>query len=131
MVRKATISLDEVCKRLADGESMTAIAAGVGVSTGSLSEWLEATVERSARSKEARRLAARHWDEKAEQVIRDAARHPVELTRARELAHHYRWRAKMTAPRDYGDKVDHTVSGPAGGPVQVTVTRVVLDGKES
>jgi hypothetical protein len=94
----------EVCRKIADGDSLTAIALSEGISVGSLSEWLEATPERSARAREARALSARTWDDKAETVI-DEAGDPFELAKAKELAHHYRWRASKIAPREYGDKV--------------------------
>jgi hypothetical protein len=39
------------------------------------------------------------------------------LEKARELAHHYRWRAKAIAPRDYGDRVTNEHTGAGGGPI--------------
>jgi hypothetical protein len=65
------------------------------------------------------------WDEKAETVLVDAA-DPFELAKARELAQHYRWRAKAVAPREYGDKVMQEHTGAEGGPI--TVTSVNLKG---
>ncbi len=89
---------------IADGKTMTEIASAAGVSCGRLSEWLSDDVERSARARDARTLAARLWDEKAEKTIIDA-KDPFELARANSLAHHYRWRASKIAPKDYGDKM--------------------------
>ena len=39
----------------------------------------------------------------------------MDLAKARELAHHYRWRAAKIAPREYGDRVqvDQTVTSLA------------------
>jgi len=62
--------------------------------------------------------SARFWDEKAARVI-EAAPDKFELERARELAHHYRWRAKAIAPRDYGDKVTQEHTGAGGGPIAI------------
>lgn len=98
------IGLDSICASLSDGKTLTAIADEIGVSIGTLLAWLAADAERSARAREARSLSARIWDEKAESEIA-GARDPFELSRAKELAHHYRWRAAKTAPKDYGEKI--------------------------
>ena len=50
------------------------------------------------------------WDERAGDVIQQAA-DPFELAKAKELAHHYRWRASKIAPRDYGDRIQADVGG--------------------
>lgn len=96
--------IDQVCDRIADKLSLTAIAKEAGVSIGSLLTWLAADAERSARAREARAIVAKGWDEQAEDEIRNA-KDAFELSKAKELAHHYRWRAKVTAPKEYGDKV--------------------------
>jgi hypothetical protein len=98
------LGIDAVCDRIADGATLTAIAAEIEVSKGSLLAWLAADPDRSARAREARSLSARGWDEQAEAEIRRAT-DAFELAKARELAQHYRWRAAKIAPRDYGDKV--------------------------
>lgn len=96
--------LDAVCERISEGLSLTGIAAEAGVSKGTLLAWLAAVPDRSACAREARAVSARHWDEQAEQELRDAA-DAFELAKARELASHFRWRAKAIAPKEYGDKV--------------------------
>lgn len=103
---------------IASGVSMTAISQEIGVSIGSLITWLDGDAERSARVREARSKSAKVWDERAEEVIR-LAPDKFELERARELAHHYRWRAKAIAPRDYGDKVTQEHTGANGGPIAI------------
>lgn len=111
--------LDSVCDLLISGCSLTDIASRIGVHVSSLLTWCEADPQRSARVKEARRMAGRVWDEQAELCLMQAA-DPFELSKAKELAHHYRWRAKAVAPRDYGDKVTQEITGRDGGAVQVT-----------
>jgi hypothetical protein len=44
------------------------------------------------------------WDEQALDAI-DMARDGFTLSKAKEKAHHLRWRAAKIAPRDYGDKL--------------------------
>lgn len=114
-----------VMDELANGKPMRHIAEEAEVSFGSLSVWIAADPDRSARAREARIHAARMWDEKAVSVIEEA-RDPFELSQAKELAHHYRWRASKTAPRDYGDKVTAELTGADGGPIQLSPTVIEL-----
>ena len=97
--------MDDVIAEIQAGHTLTAIARKMGVARSKLLVWIEEDDDRSARVREARRRAAWAWDELAEDVIRNAA-DPLELSRAKELAHHYRWRASKIAPREYGDKVE-------------------------
>ncbi len=106
-----------VCESIMDGRSLRTIAEDAGASMTRLLAWIDADPDRSARVREARTTMAKVWDEKAEQAIEDA---PDEfgLRKAKELAHHYRWRAAKVAPREYGDKVALEHAGPDGGPIQ-------------
>ena len=106
--------VDAVCEAIGDAKSMTAIAQEIGVSIGSLLTWIEADTERSARVRESRAVMARYWDEKSEKVLEEA---PDEfgLKKAKELSHHYRWRASKIAPRDYGDRM--TLAGDKENPL--------------
>lgn len=97
--------MDAVCAAILHPKPMHVIASEIGVSQGSLIAWIGADAERSARAREARAQTAQMWDDKATQVIEDAL-DQFELAKAKELAHHYRWRAAKIAPREYGDKVD-------------------------
>lgn len=97
--------LDAVCEDIANRKSLTAIAEEQGVSVGAFFAWLEADDERSARVREVRASTARLWDEKAEEEIR-AAKDDLGLRKAKELAHHYRWRATKIAPKEYGEKFE-------------------------
>lgn len=117
--------VDAVCADIGDQMSLTAIAKAQGVSIGSLLTWCEADPERSARVREARTLMARYWDERAEVVISEA-KDDFELKKARELAHHYRWRGSKIAPKEYGDKM--TLAGDPESPLQ-GVTDAQLDAR--
>lgn len=102
--------VDSVCDSVGNGQSLTSIAAQVGVSIGALLGWIEADSERSARVREVRTMMAAYWVERAETEIRDSA-DEFELKKAKELAHHYRWKASKIAPRDYGDKLEVNNTG--------------------
>lgn len=108
--------LEAVCEAITEGESLTGLAKIIGVSVGSLLTWIEADPERSARVRDTRAAMARVWDERAEEGLR-TAEDDLGLRRAKELAHHYRWRAAKVAPRDYGDAV--TLRGDKDNPVEV------------
>lgn len=99
------IGVDALCDRLCAGESQTAIAESLGVGIATLSRWIAADPERSARVREARIAAARTFDEMAEAELRAAA-DPFGLAKARELASHYRWKASKSNPREYGEKIE-------------------------
>jgi hypothetical protein len=109
--------VEALCAAILDGTTMTQIARDIPVSIGSLIAWVAATAERSARVKEARAQSALVWDERALRVVEEAT-DPFELAKAREIGHHLRWRASKIAPREYGDKVQHT--GDGGGPLAAT-----------
>lgn len=123
--------LDAVCEDIANTVPLTEIAQKLGVADGTLCTWMDRP-ENSARVKEARRVTAKLWEERAEQVLKDAGKAVprtalcygqelnFELAKAKELAHHYRWRAKMIAPREYGDGV--TLRGDKDNPIPVDST---------
>lgn len=98
--------LEAVLSDIGDRKTLTSIAENIDVSIGSLLAWIDGDPERSARVKETRRAMARIWDEQAETVLKDAGE-DFDLRKAKELAHHYRWRASKIAPADYGDRMQH------------------------
>jgi hypothetical protein len=108
--------IDAVCSDIVNGESLRGIAGRLQVDPSTLIWWIEEDPQRSARARSARVLSARLWDQKAEEVIATAPDR-FALEKARELAHHYRWRAKAIAPRDYGDRVTNEHTGAGGGPI--------------
>ena len=118
--RIEAFGIEAVCERLSNGMTMTALAEEIGVTVGKLSQWIASDEEHSARAREARIHAARIWDEKALSVVEQAL-DPFELARAKELAHHYRWRASKTAPKEYGDKVTQEHTGANGGAITQSI----------
>ena len=119
--RMEAYGIDAIADDVSGAKTMTEIAAAIGVTVGQLSTWITADVEHSARVREARTVAARYWDERSEKEILSAS-DPFELARAKELAHHYRWRAAKIAPKEYGDKIQAEHTGPNGGVIQVAST---------
>ena len=101
---------DDILERIESGESIAQLAAEFGCNRSVLWRWIEADEQRSARALICRTKAAAAWDEKAETGL-EKAEDPFSLARAKELAHHYRWRASKIAPKVYGDKLDLNHSG--------------------
>lgn len=119
-------ALDDLCTRIEGGESLTAIAQSLDVHVANLTRWIAAETQRSARAREARIASAAIFDEMALAELRLAA-DPFELSRAKEVAHHLRWKASKTNPREYGDKV--AVGGDADAPAIrfEKVVRTIVD----
>lgn len=77
----------------------------------------------------ARALAALAHDqaEKVEQAIQDMRDGAIDAQMARVEIDARKWFASKFLPKQYGDKVTQEISGPNGGPVQITrVERVIV-----
>jgi hypothetical protein len=100
------IGIDEICRIISDGATHKQTAKKCGVGSDTLHAWLVADPARIHRARETRRLLAQEYARAALDAINallpDAT--PAEITKARELANHYRWLAKVTDPGDYGDR---------------------------
>lgn len=104
------VGLTQLCDWITEGRSYREMSQELGISVGALHHWLNAKDERVHACARARELAAQSFDEKAMETI-ESAGDPFELAKARELAVHYRWRAKAVNPKKYGDKQQVDVSG--------------------
>ena len=113
-----SVGIEAICDRIEAGESLRAIAQTLGMDMAPLWRWLHADKHRSARAREAMQRSALAFDEMAEQVIMDAE-DALGLTKARELAQHYRWRAAKRNPAEFSDRVKQIVSGPDDKPLEI------------
>jgi len=120
------VGIEGVCDVLLNGSTLIQYAELLKIDLSQLLHWILADPGRSARMRECRSEAAIVWDERCELLLA-GSRDAFELSKARELAHHYRWRASKIAPRIYGDhaRIEHT--GAAGGPIIVS-TGLPTDG---
>lgn len=114
------VGIDAICERITKGESITAIAGSFGLDQGSLRYWIGSDASRSACAREARAITAGACDDEALQRI-DEASDAFELSKAKEAAHHLRWRASKIAPKDYGDKTTQEITGANGGPLDISL----------
>lgn len=95
----------EVIEDILNSMSYREMASKYGMSLTLLFAFLH-DPEHSARIKEARQASADMDSDKAEQVLIDAEGTMAEITRARELAQFYKWRASKKAPRHYGERIE-------------------------
>lgn len=100
--------LQDICDRIEAGESMASVARRYKVHRAQLTRWAKADPERERQIDAARKLSAEAYADKAEQVIK-GARDKFALDKARELAHHYRWCAKVRHPDRFADRVKQDV----------------------
>jgi hypothetical protein len=97
--------ISEVIEDILNSMSYREMASKYGMSLTLLFAFLH-DPEHSARIKEARQASADMDSDKAEQVLIEAEGTIAEITRARELAQFYKWRASKKAPRNYGDRIE-------------------------
>jgi hypothetical protein len=98
-------TLELLCDKIIAGDMLTEVALEWGVTLSRLRRWIAAEPTRAAAVVAARRISAATYDEKAEKAIKDA-KDDLELKRAKELAHHYRWKASKMDPGQYGEKLE-------------------------
>lgn len=99
------LGIDELCEMIGEDLSYAAIAQRLQMSASTLSNWIEADPERSTRVREARVKSATRCDELALEALQQISEDytTAEVARQKEIASHYRWRAKIRNPHEYGD----------------------------
>jgi hypothetical protein len=113
--------ISEVIEDILNSMSYRAMAHKYGMSLTVFFDFIHQP-EHSARIKEARQFSADTDSDKAEQVLIEAEGTLPEISRARELAQFYKWRASKKAPRNYGDKIEvETNPSEAYQPPSITV----------
>jgi hypothetical protein len=121
--------LEVVFEDIYNGLSYRAMAEKYGMSLTLLFEFLH-NPEHSARIKEVRQASADMDSDRAEQVLIESEGTMAEVTRARELAQFYKWRASKKAPKYYGDKLEteSTQSDTYQPPsINVTISKEAID----
>lgn len=128
---------DEICTRLANGESLRAICGSdrddFMPALGTVMRWVVENQAFREQYEEARRIQA---ETMADEIVaiadgRDLGTEEKVALSARDRLRvdSRKWVASKLLPKKYGDKIETTLQGPDGGPVQ-TVTRIELVGLE-
>jgi len=94
---------DEISEMLLEGKTFRYIANHLKCGLSTLHDFISRD-EHSARMRAALEISAESYADLAEQVLLLAEKDKIEMTRARELAQHYRWKAGKRNPKKYGDK---------------------------
>lgn len=114
MAKLNKLGIDWYCEQIVSGMMLGAVASKAGVSRRSVVRWLSADKNRLSQANAARILSAEAFDEQAEEIL-SKARNTFQLTKAREIASHKRWRASKIAPKIYGDRQE--LVGAGGDPL--------------
>jgi hypothetical protein len=95
---------NDIIDLLENGNSYDDIKRKYGVNYESITHFITASVY-SARAREAQKNSAQKYAQLALEAIKDlkAGQDKAEITKQRELAHHYRWLAKVKAPREFNE----------------------------
>lgn len=119
-----------ILEGMESGLSLRKACAALGVSPSQFIKWVEAD---SALQKQYARARAMMMDVHAEQLeeIGEAAANAesaVTVAGLRLQSENRKWLLSKLAPRKYGEKVEATIQGPDGQPVQIEqIRRVVID----
>lgn len=109
MASKLDKHIDTIIDYLIEGKTYREIASEFECALSTLHQFLTSD-EHSARANQALATSASGYANKAEQVLIDAEADKMEMQRARELAHHYRWMAGKRNPGKYGQRTQQDVT---------------------
>lgn len=104
------VDVEFIIESILEGKTYREIAQELRISLAKL-HGITSLSEHSARVREALKISADSYSDKAEQILKDAKGNLVEIQRARELAQHYRWKASKRDPKRFSDKLDVTTDG--------------------
>ena len=123
----------EILARMCTGESLRSVCRTPGFPAPStVLLWVSKDKEFAEQYAKARELQAEALFDELEDVAREAlnAESAVEIQARRLLVDVHKWRLSKIIPNRFGDKVETTITGPNGGPVEITqITRKVVDPK--
>jgi hypothetical protein len=125
--RLLAFGVRQIADWMSCGQSQVSIARACGVSISSMSDFCRLP-ENQPIIEQGRRDAAKYWDDRVDEVMDSPMETPGQIARARELAQHYRWRAKCYDKKRYGDKQEVEHSGTMAQ--NLTVEFVKAPGKK-
>ena len=116
--------IDEIIDLIIDGLTYREIAKKYNCNVSTVHRLLTSE-QHSARANQALATSASQYADKAEQVLKDAEADKFEMQRARELAHHYRWKAAKRNPSKYGERIKTENKNEHTG--EITITRKIVE----
>lgn len=119
------VGVDEICERIASGESLRQIARSLDYTVGRLCQWLYADDERAKQYARAREMQGHLAASEVLEIADDPSLTPDER-RVRIDAR--KWAAGRMAGRYYGDKQRIEHAGDADAPIVTEIRIVGIDG---
>lgn len=112
--------IDDICNRIAEGESLRSVAADYLVTCPALLKWFNQDPERRERYDQARLDRAHRLVDEIVELSDAAIGDPINAAARRLQIDTRKWVAAKLYPKYYGDKLQTEVSGKDGGPVQIS-----------
>lgn len=110
---------DEICDRLAEGESLRAICRDDGMpDRRTVLRWLEKDEAFAAKCARARELQADALEEGMAEVEQQTLSGQLDPKAANVVLSSRRWRAEKLAPKKYGNRQAVELTGANGGPLE-------------
>lgn len=111
---------DDICARIACGESMRAISFDpVMPAMSTLFKWLREHQEFSEQYARAKEESGDVDAERIEDVAKDVLDGKVDPASGRVAIDAFKWTASKKRPKKYGDKVQQELTGRDGAPIEV------------
>jgi hypothetical protein len=111
---------DEICERLANGESMRAICREARMpDRQTVDRWALANKDFAAKRARAREAQADNEHDRIAEIEDGVLDGRIDPQAARVVISSKQWRASKLAPKQYGDRVTQEHVGEGGGPVIV------------
>ena len=114
-----------ICSRMAEGSSTTSACREIELPVTTFMTWLKdhpEAAEQYARAREARGM---YYGERISEIADRTLNGEYDPAAARVAVDALKWTAARMAPKGFGDKVQAEISGPNGGPIQVTRIEIV------
>lgn len=111
----------EFCERIGAGETVLEISRDDRMPVDRVMyEELVRDPEFAQSYRSAREQQLRNWEDRILEVSERAMRGEVEVPAAKLHADNLKWIMSKRQPRVYGDRIAQEVSGPAGGPIELS-----------
>jgi len=129
-----------ICKRLSEGESLREICRDDGLpDRGTILRWAEENEEFRHQYARAREALLEYWAHEIVEISDDGSNDYMErqgkkgetfevvdhehISRSKLRVDTRKWLMSKLAPKKYGDRVAAEISGPDGGPIEITGAR--------
>ncbi len=119
----------EICAKMIEGESLRSICRSNSMpSASSVFLWLTKHPSFSEQYAKAQKERSTAMFEEMLDIADEADEEPSSIAKARLQVDTRKWALSRMNPKKYGDKVEQTLQGPDGGPVELQkIERVIVE----